>query len=89
MEKRPTCQMHGLYRAIATSAASVVALCFTAGAFGVRINTSYSLPMGLYIESGAADAPFVEFCPTGRFAEESRDRGEPGDSRARTALFPS
>jgi conjugative transfer signal peptidase TraF len=67
--------MDGRCRALGFSALSLAALCIAAGALGVRINTSYSLPMGLYITTSAEDAPFVEFCPAGRFARESSERG--------------
>lgn len=43
--------------------------------FGLRLNTSYSLPMGLYLRTADLSAPFVEFCPEGRFAIESSERG--------------
>lgn len=41
---------------------------------GVRCNTSYSLPMGFYVRTCDPDARFIEFCPQGRFAIESRER---------------
>jgi conjugative transfer signal peptidase TraF len=75
MRRMHTLQTDGLYRALGVCALAFAAGGFAAGAFGVRINTSYSLPMGLYIETSAADAPYVEFCPQGRFAEESSQRG--------------
>jgi conjugative transfer signal peptidase TraF len=67
--------MDGRCRGLGFSALALAVLCLAAGALGVRINTSYSLPMGLYIATSAEDAPFVEFCPAGRFAEESSKRG--------------
>ena len=42
-----------------------------AGAAGIRINTSASLPLGLYKETTDLSAPLIEFCPQepyGRFA---------------------
>ncbi len=42
---------------------------------GVRINTSYSLPMGIYLRTADPTAPYIEFCPEGRFAAESSERG--------------
>jgi hypothetical protein len=47
-------------------------LTFTlAWAFGLRINTSYSLPMGLYIMADEVDpGDFIEFCPDGVYAEQ-------------------
>src|SRR5260370_3340195 len=55
--------------AAATVGASV------ASVFGVRINTSYSLPMGLYMRTSDPRASLIEFCPEGRYAVESSERG--------------
>jgi len=52
-----------------------VALCLTAAVIGVRINTSYSLPMGLYIVTTDPAATLVEFCPASPFATQSSERG--------------
>ena len=38
------------------------------GSLGLRINTSPSLPMGLYITTADASANLVEFCPVEPFA---------------------
>src|SRR5260370_27077692 len=46
-----------------------------ASVFGVRINTSYSLPMGLYIRTSDPRASLIEFCPEGRYAVQSSERG--------------
>jgi conjugative transfer signal peptidase TraF len=53
------------------------------GVFGLRINTSPSLPMGLYITSADTDANLVEFCPVEPFATLSIARGyrDPGACR--------
>ena len=75
MFRMPTLRMDGRCKALGFSALGLATLCMAAGALGARINTSYSLPMGLYIGTNAEDAPFVEFCPAGRFAEESGKRG--------------
>ncbi len=50
------------------------------GVFGLRINTSPSLPMGLYIITADAGADLVEFCPMEPFATLSIVRGyrDPG-----------
>ncbi len=45
-----------------------------AGAFGVRLNVTASLPVGLYLATSNASAALVEFCPAEPFATESRDR---------------
>jgi conjugative transfer signal peptidase TraF len=42
---------------------------------GVRVNTSYSLPLGLYVRTGNPDATLVEFCPLEPYAHESSVRG--------------
>lgn len=75
MRRMHTPQTDGLCKVLGIVTLAFVAGCFAAATLGVRINTSYSLPMGLYIETNAVDAPFVEFCPQGRFAEESSQRG--------------
>lgn len=49
--------------------------CIAAGLAGVRINTSSSLPLGLYIRTDNTAAVLVEFCPAEPFASVSRDRG--------------
>jgi conjugative transfer signal peptidase TraF len=51
------------------------ALCVVANALGLRVNTSYSLPLGLYIETHDPAAPLIEFCPAGAFAKQSSERG--------------
>jgi conjugative transfer signal peptidase TraF len=73
-------ETHGRYRRIAglliASGATGFAIAYLfAAVVGVRINTSYSLPMGLYIATGDPSAPLVEFCPTGYFARQSSERG--------------
>src|SRR5260370_5460111 len=55
--------------AAATVGASV------ASVFGIRINTSYSLPMGLYMQTSDPRANLIEFCPEGRYAVQSSERG--------------
>ena len=45
-----------------------------AGAFGLRVNVTASLPVGLYLATSDANAALVEFCPAEPFAAESRDR---------------
>jgi conjugative transfer signal peptidase TraF len=41
----------------------------------VRINTSYSLPLGIYVRTTDANARLIEFCPAEPFASESSGRG--------------
>jgi conjugative transfer signal peptidase TraF len=57
------------------------------GFLGLRINTSPSLPMGLYITTADAAANLIEFCPAEPFATLSivrgyRDRGTCRDGAA-------
>jgi len=42
---------------------------------GARINTSYSLPLGIYVRTDDSHAELIEFCPVQPFAEESKERG--------------
>ena len=53
------------------------------GSLGLRINTSPSLPMGLYITTADVDANMVEFCPAEPFATLAIVRGyrDPGICR--------
>jgi len=44
-------------------------------AWGLRVNMTRSLPMGLYLVTDDARCALVEFCPEGRAAEESKIRG--------------
>jgi conjugative transfer signal peptidase TraF len=44
-------------------------------AFGLRINMSRSLPMGLYAVTKDHFGGLIEFCPEGNAAEESKIRG--------------
>ena len=46
-----------------------------AAIFGVRINTSYSLPLGLYVRTSNPTASLVEFCPAEPFASTALARG--------------
>jgi conjugative transfer signal peptidase TraF len=48
---------------------------FVAGLAGVRVNTSSSLPLGLYLRTELPGASLVEFCPSEPYASLSRDRG--------------
>lgn len=42
---------------------------------GLRINTSYSLPLGIYMRTTDPNARLIEFCPAEPFATESSERG--------------
>jgi type IV secretory pathway protease TraF len=54
---------------------SVGLLAATAAIGGVRIDTSYSLPLGIYVRTHDHDARLIEFCPIEPFATESSERG--------------
>jgi conjugative transfer signal peptidase TraF len=45
------------------------------GIAGLRINTTDSLPKGIYLITNDANAPLVEFCPQGVFSVLSSVRG--------------
>ena len=44
---------------------------------GIRFNTSYSLPMGIYARTGDRHTNLIEFCPEGHAAAESSERIAP------------
>jgi conjugative transfer signal peptidase TraF len=67
---------------ICYSVVTVGVLSFGAGVLGIRVNTSYSLPLGLYIRTNDSDARLIEFCPVGSFARQSSERGYRGASFA-------
>ena len=76
-------RVRGIRRA-ALVAVGVVLLTFQlSGTLGLRINTSPSLPIGLYIATADADANMVEFCPAEPFATFAIVRGyrDPGNCR--------
>lgn len=52
---------------------TIAGLC--AGLAGVRVNTSSSLPLGLYVATRELTATLIEFCPEEPYASLSRDRG--------------
>ena len=45
------------------------------GLAGLRINTTSSLPLGIYVITSDPAAPLVEFCPEGDFSALSSSRG--------------
>lgn len=63
-------RLRGLLLVLCAVSGTVLA----AGAFGVRVNVTASLPVGLYLATSNASAALVEFCPAEPFASESRDR---------------
>jgi len=70
-------------RAALVATGVVIATFQLSGALGLRINTSPSLPMGLYIITADAGANLVEFCPVEPFATLSIVQGyrDPGACR--------
>src|ERR1041384_2662659 len=60
-----------LVAAFAGIATLVAAAIYT----GLRINTSYSLPLGIYVRTADPNARLIEFCPVEPFATESSERG--------------
>jgi conjugative transfer signal peptidase TraF len=73
-------RLRKIRRAILVAIGVAVAVFQLSGVFGLRINTSPSLPMGLYIITAEAGADLVEFCPMEPFATLSIVRGyrDPG-----------
>ena len=53
---------------------AIVLVAGIATVFGIRINTSYSLPLGLYVTTNEPTAELIEFCPAEPFASESAAR---------------
>jgi len=52
-----------------------LAIVYGAGALGVRLNVTPSMPIGLYRITADPAAPFVEFCPPFDFGPLSVERG--------------
>ena len=74
----------GVIRRIALIAVAVSVGTFQlCGFLGLRINTSPSLPLGLYITTADSNANLVEFCPAEPFATLAIVRGyrDPGTCR--------
>ena len=73
-------RLRKIRRAILVAIGVAIAVFQLSGVFGLRINTSPSLPMGLYIITADAGADLVEFCPLEPFATLSIVRGyrDPG-----------
>ena len=65
----------GHLKVLVPCAASLIAFAGVAALLGLRINTSYSLPLGLYQVTTTESAPLIEFCPAEPFASESSNRG--------------
>lgn len=63
------------FRIAGWSALAVAATSICAAIAGVRINTTYSLPLGLYVVTSDFQARLIEFCPEGDYAKQSAERG--------------
>jgi conjugative transfer signal peptidase TraF len=61
--------------ALGTATLGLVCVAGAAAIIGARINTSYSLPLGIYIRTDDSRAALIEFCPVEPFAAESSQRG--------------
>lgn len=59
---------------VGTALSAITTLSAAAVAFGIRVNTSYSLPLGLYTTTTDETAELIEFCPAEPFASESASR---------------
>ena len=62
-------------RAVGVAAVAFTAPFFIAGATGIRINASTSLPLGLYKETPDSRAPLIEFCPQAPYGTFAAGRG--------------
>ena len=62
-------------RAAGVTAVAFIAPFFIAGAVGIRINASTSLPMGFYQETPDVHAPLIEFCPQEPYGSFAAGRG--------------
>jgi conjugative transfer signal peptidase TraF len=74
------CSWFVLLRPAAFATLAVVTLFCGASKLGIRINTSPSLPIGLYQVTSGPDATLVEFCPPEPFGSMANARGyrQPG-----------
>jgi conjugative transfer signal peptidase TraF len=76
-------RLREIRHAVLVAIGVAIAVFQLSGVFGLRMNTSPSLPMGLYITTADTDANLVEFCPVDPFATLSIARGyrDPGACR--------
>lgn len=66
---------HRPLMAVGLATLGVLVLCGLAALSGIRVNTSYSLPLGIYVVTGDENANLIEFCPAEPFASQSSVRG--------------
>jgi conjugative transfer signal peptidase TraF len=69
------CSWFALLRPAALAALIVGIVFCAASKLGIRINTSPSLPIGLYQVASGPDATLVEFCPPEPFGSMANARG--------------
>jgi conjugative transfer signal peptidase TraF len=69
------CNWSAARRAAALSALAVGIVFWAASTLGIRVNSSPSLPLGLYQVTSGSDATLVEFCPAEPFASIANARG--------------
>jgi conjugative transfer signal peptidase TraF len=65
-------------RSVAMACSAILAPFIAFGVGNIRINTSPSLPVGLYRITADQHAPLVEFCPTEPYASVAATRGYRG-----------
>ncbi len=58
------------------------------GYLGIKINTSPSLPLGLYVASSDPNANLIEFCPAEPFARLAIERGYRNEGNCRDGAAP-
>ncbi len=64
-----------IIRGIGVATVGLSCVAAAAAITGARINTSYSLPLGIYVRTDDSHSELIEFCPVQPFAGESRERG--------------
>src|SRR4051794_29191492 len=70
-----TGQLARLKRAALVAGSMSLAVTVAAWALGIRVNTSPSLPTGLYIASGGDGAVIAVFCPAEPYSSFALQRG--------------
>ncbi len=71
---RPT-RVHVVGRLAIIATVTVLATFQSFGLFGLRLNTSPSLPIGIYVVTSGNSSSLVEFCPAEPLATVSIERG--------------
>jgi conjugative transfer signal peptidase TraF len=68
-------RLRGLILWILIAILSISIPSMLAYAFGLRVNMTRSLPMGIYAVTNDALSELIEYCPDGNAAKESKNRG--------------